>query len=312
MPPMLISRRRFLSTTGLAALALTRAPAFAAELFGREQDDLWATAGDHSSADQGAGLSRARRPDHRAWRARVTAPPTAPARVPRGDRRLPRRGRRPRRRPRGPLPHRGRSGCGRTSTCTSTRGRRIAFSTEASALSAAGAHALRRHRADELFAVHLRARRDQRRASPAAGRSTARPTRSTGGRGARTRSPARNRLIDMAAKASCRSPSACSATARRSCARTSSSPTGATNVLIEGVTIINSPMWELNPVLCTNVIVRGVNDQQPRPQQRRLRSRVVPRRADRALLRSTPATTASRSSRAATTTAGGCTRRSRT
>ncbi len=30
------------------------------------------------------------------------------------------------------------------------------------------------------------------------------------------------------------------------------------NVLIEGVTIINSPMWELNPVLCTNVTVRGV------------------------------------------------------
>ncbi len=31
------------------------------------------------------------------------------------------------------------------------------------------------------------------------------------------------------------------------------------NVLIEGVTIRNSPMWEINPVLCTNVIVRGVN-----------------------------------------------------
>jgi polygalacturonase len=30
------------------------------------------------------------------------------------------------------------------------------------------------------------------------------------------------------------------------------------NVLIDGVTIVNSPMWELNPVLCTNVIVRGV------------------------------------------------------
>ena len=31
------------------------------------------------------------------------------------------------------------------------------------------------------------------------------------------------------------------------------------NVLIEGVTIHNSPMWELNPVLCSNVTVRGVN-----------------------------------------------------
>ena len=31
------------------------------------------------------------------------------------------------------------------------------------------------------------------------------------------------------------------------------------NVLIEGVSIINSPMWELNPVLCNHVTVRGVN-----------------------------------------------------
>ena len=30
------------------------------------------------------------------------------------------------------------------------------------------------------------------------------------------------------------------------------------NVLIEGVTIVNSPMWEVHPVLCTNVIVRGL------------------------------------------------------
>lgn len=30
------------------------------------------------------------------------------------------------------------------------------------------------------------------------------------------------------------------------------------NVLIEGVSIVNSPMWEIHPVLCTNVIVRGV------------------------------------------------------
>ncbi len=30
------------------------------------------------------------------------------------------------------------------------------------------------------------------------------------------------------------------------------------NVLIEGVTIINSPMWEVHPVLCTNVTVRGL------------------------------------------------------
>jgi polygalacturonase len=30
------------------------------------------------------------------------------------------------------------------------------------------------------------------------------------------------------------------------------------NVLIEGVAIVNSPMWEVHPVLCTNVTVRGL------------------------------------------------------
>ncbi|HLP08348.1 MAG TPA: glycoside hydrolase family 88 protein, partial [Opitutaceae bacterium] len=35
-------------------------------------------------------------------------------------------------------------------------------------------------------------------------------------------------------------------------------PYRCTNVLIEGVTILRSPMWEIHPVLCTNVIVRGV------------------------------------------------------
>lgn len=30
------------------------------------------------------------------------------------------------------------------------------------------------------------------------------------------------------------------------------------NVLIEGVTLVNSPMWEVHPVLCTNVTVRAV------------------------------------------------------
>jgi polygalacturonase len=33
------------------------------------------------------------------------------------------------------------------------------------------------------------------------------------------------------------------------------------NVLIEGVTLLRSPMWEINPVLCTNVTVRGVQIQ---------------------------------------------------
>jgi polygalacturonase len=30
------------------------------------------------------------------------------------------------------------------------------------------------------------------------------------------------------------------------------------NVLIDGITVVNSPMWEIHPVLCTNVTVRGV------------------------------------------------------
>jgi polygalacturonase len=31
------------------------------------------------------------------------------------------------------------------------------------------------------------------------------------------------------------------------------------NVLIEGVTLLNSPMWQIHPVLCTNITVRKVN-----------------------------------------------------
>ena len=53
------------------------------------------------------------------------------------------------------------------------------------------------------------------------------------------------------------------------------------NVLIEGVTIVNSPMWEIHPVLCTNVTVRRVSINSHGPEQRRLRPRVVPRRAHR-------------------------------
>jgi polygalacturonase len=35
-------------------------------------------------------------------------------------------------------------------------------------------------------------------------------------------------------------------------------PYRSTNVLIEGVKIVNSPMWEVHPVLCTNVTVRNL------------------------------------------------------
>jgi polygalacturonase len=36
-------------------------------------------------------------------------------------------------------------------------------------------------------------------------------------------------------------------------------PYGCANVLLEGFSMKNSPMWELNPVLCRNVTVRGIN-----------------------------------------------------
>jgi polygalacturonase len=35
-------------------------------------------------------------------------------------------------------------------------------------------------------------------------------------------------------------------------------PYSCQNVLIEDITIVHSPMWEIHPVLCTNVTVRGV------------------------------------------------------
>ena len=37
------------------------------------------------------------------------------------------------------------------------------------------------------------------------------------------------------------------------------------NILIEGIQIINSPMWEIHPVLSTNITVRGVKIIEPRP-----------------------------------------------
>ncbi|MEU8569337.1 glycoside hydrolase family 28 protein [Streptomyces pathocidini] len=42
-------------------------------------------------------------------------------------------------------------------------------------------------------------------------------------------------------------------------------PYGCRNVLIEGVTIIRSPMWEIHPVLCSNVLVQDVVIDSPGP-----------------------------------------------
>ena len=55
------------------------------------------------------------------------------------------------------------------------------------------------------------------------------------------------------------------------------------NVLIEGVTILRSPMWEIHPVLCESVTVRGVTVD-TRPKQRRMQSRIMQWRIDRELL----------------------------
>jgi polygalacturonase len=70
--------------------------------------------------------------------------------------------------------------------------------------------------------------------------------------------PARNRLIQMAVDGV--------APERRAFGEGASrlrpnfvQPYRCANVLIEGVTIVNSPMWEVHPVLCTNVTVRGLN-----------------------------------------------------
>jgi polygalacturonase len=68
--------------------------------------------------------------------------------------------------------------------------------------------------------------------------------------------PARNRLIDMGAKGA---PVAERVFGEGHWLRPSFiQPYRSRNVLIDGVTIVNSPMWEIHPVLCSSVTVRGV------------------------------------------------------
>jgi len=67
---------------------------------------------------------------------------------------------------------------------------------------------------------------------------------------------ARNRLFEMAARGV---PVADRRFGRGSALRPNFiQPYRCRNVLVEGVTIVNSPMWEIHPVLCANVTVRGV------------------------------------------------------
>jgi polygalacturonase len=71
-----------------------------------------------------------------------------------------------------------------------------------------------------------------------------------------TQAPARNRLFAMAEQGV---PVAQRVFADASYLRPQFiQPYRCRNVLIEGVTIRNAPMWEINPVLCTNVTVRKV------------------------------------------------------
>ena len=160
-------------------------------------------------------------------------------------------------------------------------GATLAFSARPARVSAGRVHALRRHGVDELLAVHLRA--SSRRTSPsrAAARSTGRRPRALvavegrplGQRRARpSRRPGR-RLIDMVDEGV---PVAERVFGDGHYLRPNFiQPYRCQNVLIEGVTIVNSPMWEIHPVLCTNVTVRDVTITHPRPEQRRLRSGVV-------------------------------------
>ena len=79
-----------------------------------------------------------------------------------------------------------------------------------------------------------------------------------GRRGAtdRTQTPARNRLFEMGAKGV---PVAQRTFGEGDYLRPNFiQPYRCQNVLVEGVTILRSPMWEIHPCLCTNVTVRGV------------------------------------------------------
>ena len=68
--------------------------------------------------------------------------------------------------------------------------------------------------------------------------------------------PARNRLIDMQAKGV---PVAQRVFGPADYLRPNFvQPYRSRNVLIEGITVVNSPMWEIHPVLCEHVTVRGI------------------------------------------------------
>ena len=99
-----------------------------------------------------------------------------------------------------------------------------------------------------------------------------------------------------------------------SCGRRSSRSSTARTCSITDVTIKNPPFWTINPVYCDNVTIRGVTIDNPDgfAQHRRHQPRVVPQRAHLRLPHQHAATTASRSSRAATNRGDGSGVRPRT
>ena len=82
-------------------------------------------------------------------------------------------------------------------------------------------------------------------------------------------------------------------------------PFRCTNVLIDGVTVINAPMWTIHPLECHNVTVQGVTVHNLGPNGDGCDPESCTDVLIRGLHLRRPTTTASRSSPAGTRTAGG-------
>ena len=256
MPPMAaFSRRRFLSTTAVAALGVTRASAFPAELFAAWQEDLWTTAADilrrikdpvfpardiavtahgargDGTTDCSAAIRAAIDACHTAGGGRVVVPA---GRFLTGAVRL-------------------RSNV----NLYLQEGATLAFRTEASAYLPL---VLTRFEGTELmnYSPFIYALDETNVGISGRGTLDGQANAENWWDWRTGQIPSRNKLIQMADEGV--------APAQRIFGDGPSrlrvnfiQPYRCQNVLIEGVRIINSPMWEVNPVLCTNVTIRGLN-----------------------------------------------------
>ncbi len=232
---------------------------------------------EHPRADQGTRVSRARRArdeprrdggrDDRLHRG-----------LPGRNRRVPRRGRRPGRRAGRAVPHRRHPAALRRQPAPG-RGRHHRVPSRRVGLPAAGADAVRGDRAHELFPVHLRARRDER------GDYRPRHARRPGRRAA---------LVGVAdrAGAGAQSPDPDGRTGRaRGRARLRRRVVTPPAQLHSALPVPERPRGgRVDHQLADVGSAPGAvhqrddprrEDQEPRPEQRRLRPRVLPRRADR-------------------------------